>query len=201
VNQAVFVIDDDEGVRDSLTFLLRTAGFTSRSFASARAFLDQLHKDHEGCIVTDVRMPGMDGMALVKNLAEIGCVMPIIVITGHADVPLAVQAMKAGVADFIEKPLDGDALLRSVRLCLKDAEALNARETRKALIEGRRATLTERESQVLKLVVDGLSNKEVALALGISPRTVEIHRANVMSKMSAAGLSELVRMVLTSDAA
>ena len=115
MHQTVFVIADDVAARDSLTFLMRTEGLTSRAFASAREFLDQLHKDQHGCIKTDVRMPGMDGIALVQALGEIGCLMPIIMITGHADVPLAVQAMKAGVSDFIEKPFESETILKAVR--------------------------------------------------------------------------------------
>ncbi len=196
-HQTVFVIDDDEAARESLTFLLRTEGMTSRAFSSARAFLDQLHKDQHGCIITDVRMPEMDGITLVNTLAEIGCTMPIIVITGHADVPLAVQAMKAGVADFIEKPFESEALVGAVRLCLETAHVRSVDEDRRASITRRRDTLTEREAQVLALVVDGLSNKEIANNLGISFRTVEIYRAHVMSKMQADSLSDLVRMTIS----
>jgi len=196
MHQTVFVIDDDAAARDSLTFLMRTEGLTSRAFDSARAFLDQLHKDQHGCIVTDVRMPGMDGIALVQALGEIGCIMPIIMITGHADVPLAVQAMKAGVADFIEKPFESETILSAVRAALEAAHERDAVETRRATIERRQATLTEREGQVFSLVADGLSNKEIAQSLGISFRTVEIYRANVMSKMQAGSLSELVRMMM-----
>lgn len=195
--QTVFVIDDDDAARDSLVFLLRSEGLTSRAFASARSFLDQLHKDQHGCIVTDVRMPGMDGMALVAALGEIGCMMPIIVITGHADVPLAVEAMKAGVADFIEKPFESDLLLRSVRRALEAAASRDVLELRRTTTERRLATLTGRERQVLDKVVDGLSNKAIAQELGISFRTVEIYRANVMSKMQADNLSDLVRTMMT----
>lgn len=201
MNQTVFVIDDDAAARDSLTFLLRAEGLTSRAFASARAFLDQLHKEQTGCIVTDVRMPEMDGITLVHTLKEIGCAMPIIVITGHADVPLAVQAMKSGVADFIEKPFDSLTLLKAVHGALEVADARNALNTRRAMIQRRRGALTEREGQVLDLVVDGLSNKEIGQVLGISPRTVEIYRAHVMTKMQADSLSDLVKMMLTVQAA
>ncbi len=201
MHQTIFVIDDDDAARDSLIYLLRTEGLTSRSFASAQSFLDQLHKDQHGCIVTDVRMPGMDGIALVQALSEIGCVMPIIVITGHADVPLAVEAMKAGVADFIEKPFESDTILRAVRSALEVATSRDAVETRRIAIDRRHATLTDRERQVLNKVVDGLSNKEIAQELGISFRTVEIYRANVMSKMQADSLSELVRMAMLAVAA
>ena len=151
--------------------------------------------------MTDVRMPEMDGISLVHKLREIGCRIPIVVITGHADVALAVQAMKAGVSDFIEKPFESDTILAAVRRCLETSLSSEFQESLRAGVERRRATLTEREAQVCAAVVEGLSNKEAALALNISPRTVEIYRANVMAKMQAGSLSELVRMFLRSDAA
>jgi two-component system response regulator FixJ len=197
MHQTVFVIDDDEAARDSLTFLLRTEGMTSRAFSSGRSFLDQLHKDQRGCIITDVRMPEMDGISMVNTLAEMGCTMPIIVITGHADVPLAVEAMKAGVADFIEKPFESEAMVGAVRQCLETAHVRSTDEDRRATIIRRRDMLTDREAQVLALVVDGMSNKEIANQLGISFRTVEIYRAHVMSKMQAESLSALVRMTMS----
>jgi two-component system, LuxR family, response regulator FixJ len=197
----VFVIDDDQAARESLTFLLRTEGITARGYGSAAAFLAQLLPDHQGCIVTDVRMPEMDGIALVRHLARIGNRMPIVVITGHADIPLAVEAMRAGVADFIEKPFESDTILRAVRRSLEQAESAGLMQNERVTIERRMALLTQREREVCDAVVQGNSNKEIALALGISPRTVEIHRANVMSKMQADSLSGLVRMFLTSQAA
>jgi len=201
VNSTVFVIDDDAAVRDSLVFLLRAEGLTSRGFASARAFLDQFSLALQGCIVTDVRMPEMDGMALIGVLRDRGCALPIIVITGHADVPLAIQAMKAGVADFIEKPFESEVILRAIRSALDTAAEQSVTIDRRMTLGRRRDSLTERERQVLGLLVQGRSNKEAALQLGISFRTVEIHRANVMAKMQADSLSELVRMSLTLDAA
>jgi two-component system response regulator FixJ len=197
----VFIVDDDQAARESLTFLLRTEGLMCRAYASALAFLHQLQPDQQGCIITDVRMPDMDGIALVNRLREIGCRVPIIVITGHADVPLAVQAMKAGVSDFIEKPFESDAILAAVRRCLELSRKSEVEESLRTVVERRLATLTERELQVCGAVVEGLSNKEVALSLAISPRTVEIYRANVMAKMQAGSLSELVRMLLQSKAA
>jgi two-component system response regulator FixJ len=192
-------VDDDEAARESLTFLLRTEGMTTRSFPSATAFLNQLRDDHQGCIVTDVRMPEMDGIALVHRLREMGSRIPIVVVTGHADIPMAVEAMRAGVTDFIEKPFESDTILRSVRRCLEMSRSAGRQETEKALIERRMELLTARERQVFELVVDGLSNKEIAGSLGISPRTVEVHRANVMTKMQADSLSALVRMRLTAQ--
>lgn len=196
MNEAAFIIDDDEADRDSLVFLLRTEGITSRAFPSARAFLDQLHPHQTGCIITDMRMPGMDGLAFIEALAEIGCDMPIIAVTGHGDVPLAVRTLKAGVTDFIQKPFDTDTLVDAVRSGLELAQARRANTDLRAMINQRRKTLTERERQVLGLLVDGLSNKEMSAELGISSRTVEIFRANVMSKMRAESLSELIRMAL-----
>jgi two-component system response regulator FixJ len=196
-----FVVDDDEAAGQSLTFLLRTSSIRARAFPSATAFLEQLHPDHRGCVVTDVRMPVMDGIALVERLRELACPMPVIVITGHADVQLAVNAMKAGAAEFIEKPYQIDEMLTAVRRCLDTAQDHDERKTEKDTIGQRIESLTERESQVFAAVAEGRSNKEVALALQISPRTVEIHRANVMAKMQAASLSDLVRMMLTARAA
>lgn len=193
----VFVVDDDEAARESLVFLLRSEGITSRSYASAADFLGQLSEDHQGCIITDIRMPGMDGIALVEHLREIGCRIPVVVITGHGDVELAVQAMKAGVTDFIEKPFESDVILRAVRRALEITHQSHAHETHKQAIKRRMETLTSREMQVFEGVTEGRSNKELALSLAISPRTVEIYRANVMDKMHADSLSDLVRMMLT----
>ena len=196
-----FVVDDDEAAGRSLTFLLRTSSIRARAFPSAIDFLEQLQPDHRGCVITDVRMPVMDGIALVEKLREMACPMPVIVITGHADVKLAVSAMKAGAAEFIEKPYQIDEMLTAVRRCLESAQHSDHRQSQKDTIERRIESLTERESQVFAAVAEGRSNKEVGLALQISPRTVEIHRANVMAKMQAASLSDLVRMMLTARAA
>ncbi|RYF95780.1 MAG: response regulator [Caulobacteraceae bacterium] len=195
------MVDDDEAARKSLTFLLRTEGVRSRAFESGPAFIEQLVPGQRGCVVTDVRMPEMDGITLVRKLKERDCRMPVIVITGHADVPLAVQAMKAGVADFIEKPFESDTILHAVRRCLEVSRSLSVQESHRQIIESRMASLTERERQVFEAVAEGRSNKEIALSLSISPRTVEIYRANVMAKMQAESLSELVKMSLTARAA
>jgi two-component system response regulator FixJ len=196
-----YVVDDDEASGQSLVFLLRAESIRARAFTSAAAFLQQLGPEHRGCVVTDVRMPGMDGIELMEQLAEIGCSMPVIVITGHADVPLAIKAMRAGAADFIEKPFAGDVILQAVRRCLEASADLGARQSQHAQIDQRKQSLTSREREVYAAIVEGLSNKEIGLTLGISPRTVEIHRANVMAKMGAKKLSELVRMALMSQAA
>jgi two-component system, LuxR family, response regulator FixJ len=200
VDLTTYVVDDDEAARQSLTFLLRTESIRARAFASAKAFLEQLQPEDSGCIIADVRMPEMDGITLVDTLKQLGCRMPVIVMTGHADVPSAVQAMKVGASDFLEKPYERDAMLRAVRRCLEVSEGMDARQSRQVIIDQRLQTLTGRENQVYAAVVEGLSNKEVGIALNISPRTVEIHRANVMTKMKAQSLSELVRTTFTSQA-
>lgn len=195
-----YVVDDDEGARDSLIYLLRAEGMRCRAYKSAAEFLDQLKPGDRGCIITDVRMPGMDGLELIKWLTDLDCPMPVIVVTGHADVPLAVRALKAGVADFIEKPFEPSQILGSVRKCMDTVKNVENLEAERALIDHREALLTDREAQVYDAVSLGMSNKEVAIHLQISPRTVEIHRAKVMSKMEADSLSALVRMRLKAHA-
>lgn len=192
----VHVIDDDEAMRDSLAFLLTTAGMASRTYESAVVFLDQLTDAAPGCVVTDIRMPDMTGLELVRRLKERGAPHPIIVITGHGDVPLAVEAMKAGVVDFLEKPFDDDALLGSIRAALTSGGAAFRMSEERRKFEAMLATLSPREREVLKGVLEGKQNKVIAFELGISARTVEVYRANVMTKTAAGSLSELVRMAL-----
>jgi two-component system, LuxR family, response regulator FixJ len=192
----VHVIDDDEALRDSLTFLLRTAGLQVQTHASASAFLAVLPGADLACIVTDVRMPGMSGIELLRRLKELGISVPVIVVTGHGDVPLAVEAMKFGAADFLEKPFDDEILLASVRSALRQRIGEVKRQTERAEIDARLATLSPRERDVLGGLVAGQANKQIAFDLGISPRTVEIYRANLMDKMKAGSLSDLVRMAL-----
>lgn len=194
---AVHVIDDDEAVRHSLAFLFESAGLPVRVYESAVAFLAVAGGLRSGCILTDVRMPDIDGLALQRKLIEMGVRLPIIVMTGHGDVPVAVQALKAGAADFIEKPFDDEALLASVRSALEASERMREREAEVEDIAGRLASLTPRERQVLDRLVAGQPNKTIAYDLGTSPRTVEVHRARVMEKMGARSLSELVRMALS----
>ena len=192
----VHVIDDDEAMRDSLSFLLESAGFEARTYDSAAAFLEGVARLSGGCIVTDVRMPGMNGLELARSLKSLRVDLPIVMITGHGDVPLAVEAMKAGVADFLEKPFDDDALLRAIRAAIAQARPGASRpgaEPFQALL----TSLSPRETEVLRGVVEGKANKVIAFELGISPRTVEVYRANVMTKTGASGLSELIRMALT----
>ena len=195
-NDVVHVVDDDVDVRKSLGFLLATADFAVRLYESATAFLATEPKDVEGCIVTDVRMPGIDGIEFLRQLKSRGLNVPVIVMTGHADVALAVQAMKEGAADFIDMPFDDQVLIDSLRSALTHRSQPIAAHPQSTEIRKNLATLSERERQVLDGLVSGLPNKTIAYDLGISPRTVEIHRANVMSKMGAGSLSHLVRMAL-----
>jgi two-component system response regulator FixJ len=192
----VHVIDDDEAVRQSLAFLLATARIAVRTYESGSSFLSSLPDADSGCIITDVRMPDMSGIDLLRHLKERKVAMPVIVITGHGDVQLAVEAMKIGAVDFIEKPFDDDILLASVRSALgrwqKDANQIAER----AKLLDKLTTLSTREREVLNGLVAGKPNKVIAFDLGISPRTVEIYRANVMTKTGAGSLSDLVRMAL-----
>jgi len=192
----VHVIDDDDAMRESLAFLLESAGFEARTYESAGLFLEQVDAGAEGCIVTDVRMPGMNGLELTRHLKANGVPLPIVMITGHGDVPLAVESMKAGVADFLEKPFNDDALLQAIRGAMAKrnpgvAASPDAEPFRNLLQQ-----LSPREVDVLRGVVEGKANKVIAYDLGISPRTVEVYRANVMTKTGAASLAELVRMAM-----
>jgi two-component system, LuxR family, response regulator FixJ len=195
-SDVVHVIDDDEASRQSLAFLLESAQIGVRTYASATMFLDLVTGMSAGCIVTDVRMPGMSGIDLLRRLKELGIEVPVIVITGHGDVPLAVEAMKIGAADFLEKPFDDEVLLASVRSALRQSDGEKKRHSERSEIDTRLAALSNRERDVLTGLVAGRANKQIAYDLGISPRTVEIYRANLMNKMHAGSLSELVRMAL-----
>ena len=200
-DRTVFVVDDDAAALDSLVMLLRSDGLNPSGFSSAQAFLDVLTPDSRGCVISDVRMPGMDGVQLLKTLKAMQCILPVIVITGHADVTVAVQAMKAGAAEFVQKPFESELILRLVRACLEDNDdAVDASAKRNRVLR-RIESLTARERQVLNFIMEGASNKAIASGLAISPRTVEIYRANVMSKMRADNLSDLIRMTLSSGAA
>lgn len=192
----VFVVDDDPDVRDSLAALLSSSGLTPRVFESATAFLAKYKPGDSGCLVADIRMPDMDGIALQTELASRKAGLPVIIITGHGDVPLAVRAMKAGAMDFIEKPFDDERLLESIQRGLsKAAEDKDSAEATQT-IGARLATLTPRELEVLELLIAGHPNKVVGHQLDISPRTVEVHRGRLMDKMQARNLSDLVRMAL-----
>lgn len=191
----VHVIDDDPAMRDSLAFLLDSAGLTVATYESAVDFLAD-GAPAPGCIVSDVRMPEMSGMELVKRLKERGTTHPVIIITGHGDVPLAVEAMKAGVVDFLEKPFDDEALLAAIRSALAAGPDDDAQDEDRRKFQELLEQLSPREKDVLRGIVAGKPNKVVAYELGISPRTVEVYRANVMTKTGAGSLSELVRMAL-----
>lgn len=192
----IYVIDDDEAVRELLEFLLKTAGITVRGFNSAKPFLDVLSGIDFGCVITDVRMPEISGIDLLRRVKETKPELPVIVITGHGDIALAVEAMKIGAVDFLEKPFDDDQLLTAVKSALdKEADAAK-RNTELSEIQEKLAALSNRERQVLEGLVAGSANKTIAFDLGISPRTVEIYRANLMTKMAANSLSDLVRMAM-----
>jgi two-component system, LuxR family, response regulator FixJ len=192
----VHVIDDDEAARHSLAFLLGTAKIEVKTYESATAFLAIAANVKSGCIITDVRMPEISGIDLLRRLKELKIGVPVIVVTGHGDVPLAVEAMKIGAAEFLEKPFDDEALLAAVRSALDRQSIDSKRQAERADIDIRLAALSNRERDVLHGLVSGLANKQIAFNLGISPRTVEIYRANLMTKMQASSLSVLVRMAL-----
>jgi two-component system response regulator FixJ len=190
---AVFVVDDDEAMRDSLDFLLSSAGCAVRTFEAAERLLEALTDSNCGCVVSDVRMPGVDGLELLRRIKAARPSLPVVIITGHGDVPLAVEAMKLGAADFVEKPFDDERLIGVVQAALagapRDADPGNE-------IGARVASLSPRERQVLDGLVSGLSNKAIARNYDISPRTIEVYRANLMVKMQAGSLSDLVRMAM-----
>jgi two-component system response regulator FixJ len=198
-DRIVHIVDDDAAVRQSLAFLLGSAGLTVRLYDSASAFLAELSAVKGGCLVTDVRMPGMTGIELLQQLRARACGLPANVITGHGDVPLAVEAMKAGAIDFIEKPFDQEALLHAVHAALE--RGMGGEGGDDPAIAAKLATLSERERQVLEGLVAGHPNKTIAAELGISPRTVEVYRANLMTKMGAGSLSELIRMAIIAKVA
>lgn len=192
----VHVVDDDAAVRDSIAFSLGTADLATRTFESAIDLLEALPDIEPGCIITDVRMPEMNGIELVRRLKQLHAPHPVIMITGHADVPLAIEAMKAGVVDFLEKPFEDEALLDAVRRALELRAETEEQDASVAAAQRRLETLSTREREVLDGLVAGRANKVIAYDLGISPRTVEVYRANVMTKMEARSLSELVRMTV-----
>ncbi len=194
--QTVHVIDDDDAARDSLQFLLETAGLQARTYETAAAFLKELPATASGCVITDVRMPGMTGIDLLKTLKARAFPLPVIVITGHGDIPLAVEAMREGASDFLEKPYDDEALLQSISRAVASSKSAANADDEKADILRRVAALSGREAEVMTGLIAGKSNKVIAIDLEISPRTVEIYRANVMSKMGADSLPALVRMAI-----
>jgi two-component system response regulator FixJ len=196
-NQTIFVVDDDEDVRESLAALLEAEGYRAEPYPSAGAFLSSDATGRPGCLIADIRMPDMDGLELQEELVRRKVSLPVIVVTGHGDVPLAVRAMKAGAVDFLEKPYDESLLLQAIGRALNEAGEAAERASAGHMALERLGALTERERQVLELLAAGKPNKVIAYELNISPRTVEIHRARVMEKMHAKSLAELVRMVVT----
>jgi two-component system response regulator FixJ len=192
----VYVIDDDEAMRDSLRFLLDSADFDVALFETALNFLDALPSLDFGCVVSDVRMPGLDGIELLKRMKASHSAFPIVIMTGHGDVPLAVEAMKLGAIDFLEKPFEDDRLIGMVEAAIRQAEPTAKSEAVTQDISARIATLSPRERQVMDGLIAGLSNKLIARDYDISPRTIEVYRANVMTKMQANSLSELVRLAM-----
>lgn len=194
----IYIVDDDEAVRDSLTLLLQFKGFRCQSFPSAEALLASWQTDWRGCLLVDLHMPGMDGLALQQALAEAGCSLPIIFLTGHGNVAHARTALKGGATDFLEKPVDEVALLQAVSEALDQESRQHLSGQRNAELQSRLTRLTERERQVLDLVIAGKPNREIAVLLEISPRTVEVFKSRMMEKMQARSTPELVRMYLES---
>jgi len=194
----VHIIDDDEAMRDSLKWLLESRGLEVELYPSAEAFLRAFSSDFCGCLVLDVRMPGMTGLDLYEQLRARASTLPVIFITGHGDVPMAVSALKQGAADFIEKPFNDQDMLRLIEACMKQDRAAASKRAENAIAARRLESLTQREREVLDLIVVGKLNKQIADELGISIKTVEVHRSRVMEKMGANSVAELVQLVLKS---
>jgi two-component system, LuxR family, response regulator FixJ len=203
VNTAtVYIVDDDDGMRRALSLLLNTVGFKTAALASPKEFLDTFKPDTAGCLVLDIRMPGMSGLELQQHLNRVGSMLPVIFITGHGDVPMAVQAMKEGAFEFVQKPFRDQDLLDRINHALEQDKENRSTLARRADVLHRVESLTPREKQVMAMVVDGAANKVIAIDLGLSERTVEIHRAKVMEKMGARSVAHLVKlqMSLSNDA-
>lgn len=196
VKQTVFVVDDDDAVRDSLGMLLRSVELPAETFESGPAFLERFRPDLTGCLVLDIRMPKMSGLELQQKLRELGSRLPVIFITGHGDIPMAVQAIKEGAADFVQKPFRDQDLLDRIHTALEADSRQRNVDTQRATLTTRFDSLTEREREVMLMVVAGKANKVIALDLNLSQRTVEIHRARVMEKMQARSLADLVKMAI-----
>jgi two-component system, LuxR family, response regulator FixJ len=195
--QIVYVVEDDEAVRDSLEMMLVSMEYKVETFPTANAFLDEYNESMAGCIVLDIRMPGMDGMELQKALNSKNSILPIIFVTGHGDVPMAVEAMQQGAIDFIQKPYREQELLEKIKSALElDAEQQSSLIEKKE-IQHKLEELTPREQEIMDMMIDGHANKVIAIDLGISQRTVEIHRSRVMHKMGTHSLAHLVRMIMS----
>ena len=195
-NSMVYIVDDDKAVLHSLTLLLTTEGYAVRAHESARTFLETIRQDDSGCVVTDVRMPEIDGLDLLAMMKERRISMPVIIITAHGNIPLVVTSMKRGAVDFFKKPLDGNALLASIRAALTRGDSEHGSDAEIRMPQEKLASLTKREKEVLAGLVKGQPNKNIAHELGLSVRTVEFYRAKVMAKMEATGVAELVKMAL-----
>ncbi|MEQ3747337.1 MAG: response regulator [Henriciella sp.] len=193
-SKIVHLVDDDEAIRHSASFMLRHAGYTVKTYKDGIAFLDAVTAEMEGCILLDVRMPGMDGLAVQAMLKQRGIKMPVIILTGHGDVPVAVEAMKGGAVEFLEKPYEKAALVRSIQNAFEQLENQSVSDLRSVEAQSKLTKLTPREREVLECLVDGLTNKAIADVLSISPRTIEIHRSNMMEKLEAESLSAALRI-------
>lgn len=197
---SVFIVDDDAGVRDALGLLLGIQGYRIAPFANSEDFLRAWRREWLGCLVIDIRMDGMDGLALQQHLIALGCTLPVIMITGHGDVDLARQAFKAKAIDFLEKPIDESKLIRAIEEAFSELRLALTSSEKRAGARSLLPTLTPREQEVMQLVVSGRHNRDIALALAISPRTVEVHKARLMAKLGVDNVADLVRMSLLGDA-
>ena len=192
----VFIVDDEEAVRDSIGLLLRSVGIRSQGFPDARAFLDGYQPEQRGCLILDIRMPRLSGMELQQELNRKGWSIPLIFITGHGDVPMAVEAMRAGAVDFLQKPFKDDELIRRVQKALEQDQKMREQLSSLEQLRARYSSLTAREREIADRLVAGAANKAVAIDLDLSERTVELHRAHIMQKMGARGLAQLVQMLM-----
>jgi len=197
-NHNVYVVDDDQAVRDSLRWLIESVGLNVKTFSNGQELLENFNEAEISCLVLDVRMPGISGLDLQQRLKNMNAKIPVIIVTGHADVPMAIQAMKAGAFDFIEKPYSDQLLLERIQCAIEQDDCFKKQQAVNNEINERIDSLTPREKEVMGLVVGGHSNKGIAKELGVSIKTVEVHRGNLMSKMKAQSLSELVRLVMSS---
>jgi two-component system response regulator FixJ len=198
-DKVVYIVDDDEGVRESLSALLQSVGIVTRDFDSAEASLDALENESPACMLVDVRMPGMSGLELQRQLAEKGLSIQLVLITGHGDIAMAVQAMKNGATDFLEKPFNEQVLIDRVHKCVQQSMVTTKQNTQKKLARNRLSTLTGRENEVLCELVAGKPSKKIAASLGLSPKTVDVHRSNIMRKTCATSIAELVRMYINAE--
>jgi FixJ family two-component response regulator len=198
-DKVVYIVDDDEGVRESLSALLQSLGITSRGFDSAEASLEAIKTKRPDCMLVDVRMPGMSGLELQLQLAERELPLQLIMITGHGDIAMAVQAMKNGAADFLEKPFNEQVLIDRVNKCMQQSMVATKQNTQKKLARNRLSTLTGRENEVLCELVTGKPSKKIAAALGLSPKTVDVHRSNIMRKTRSKSIAELVRIYIDAN--